>query len=123
MSTEHVQVLDQVGNTALEEQDPAIDPTKLRRYMNMMRYEQSLMMGILGGLAGAGIGAVLWTLLTVLTRYQIGYMAVGVGFLAGIGVKLLGRGIDPVFQYAGAGLAFTGCLMGNFMVMIAFGTM
>lgn len=123
MSTEHVQVGDQVGNQADEEQAPAIDPQKLKRYMDRIRDDQNLMMGILGGLAGAGIGAVLWAVITVLTQYQIGYMALGVGFLAGLGVKFLGRGIDPAFQFAGAALALAGCLAGNFMVMIAFGTM
>jgi len=106
----------------MDEEALAINSRKLKRYVNMMRYEQSLTMGVMGGLAGAGIGVILWTLITVFTRYQIGYMALGVGFLAGFGVRLLGRGIDPAFQYTGAILALAGCLMGNLMVMLAFGT-
>jgi hypothetical protein len=120
MGTELMQLVDQVGNAAVKEQAPSIDSQKLKRYIDRMRYEQDLMMGILGGLAGSAIGTVLWALITLITRYQIGYMAIVVGCLAGFGVRLFGKGIDPVFKYAGAALALTGCLMGSFIVVIVF---
>ena len=127
MSTEQAQtidhVADQVAAPAAEEQAVSIDPQKLQRYMERLRGDQSLMMGITGGFLGAAIGAVLWAVVTVLTKYQIGYMALGVGFLAGFGVRLLGKGVDAKFQYAGAALALAGCLAGNLMVVIIFGSM
>jgi len=131
MSTEQAQTMDQVADQSadqavtqpVEEQVVSIDPQKLQRYMERMREEQSFMMGITGGFLGAAIGAVLWTVITVLTKYQIGYMALGVGFLAGFGVKLLGKGVDAKFQYAGAALALVGCLAGNLMVVISFASL
>ena len=131
MSTEQAQTFyqaadqtaDQTATQPAQEQAISIDPQKLQRYMERLRDEQSLMMGITGGLLGAAIGAILWAIITVLTKYQIGYMALGIGFLAGIGVKLLGKGVDAKFQYTGAALALVGCLAGNLMVVIIFGSM
>jgi uncharacterized membrane protein YsdA (DUF1294 family) len=123
MSTEQVQVADQVATPAAEEAVVSIDPQKLERYMNRIRDEQKLSLGIIGGFLGAAIGAMLWAVITVVTEYQIGYMALGVGFLAGFGVKLLGKGVDAKFQYAGAALALVGCLAGNLMVVISFASL
>jgi len=126
MSSEQVQTMDQTADRAAQPADQqavSIDPQKLQRYVTRMRMEQNFMMGITGGFVGAAIGAVLWALVTVLTKYQIGYMALGVGFLAGFGVKLLGKGVDSKFQYAGAALALAGCLAGNLMAMIIFGSL
>ena len=73
MSTEQAQAMDQAvdqaaAQPAAGEQVVSIDPQKLRRYMERMRVEQSLMMGITGGFLGAAIGAVLWAVVTVLTK-------------------------------------------------------
>jgi hypothetical protein len=43
--------------------------------------------GVLGML-GALLGGAVWAVIVVLTDYEIGYLAVLVGFLAGLGVKL-----------------------------------
>jgi hypothetical protein len=71
---------------------------------------------LLGGLAGFGaaaLGAVLWAIITVGTHYQIGGMAVGVGWLVGVTVRDFGKGTTPVFGVLGAGLTLLGCLAGN----------
>ena len=44
------------------------------------------------GALGALVGAAAWALVVVLTDFEIGYLAVLVGFLAGYGVKLGARG-------------------------------
>jgi hypothetical protein len=50
---------------------------------------------------------------TVVTNYQIGWMAVGVGFLVGWAVRLGGKGTSTAFGVLGAALALGGCLAGN----------
>jgi hypothetical protein len=61
----------------------------------------------------------LWAIITASTGYQIGFMAVGVGFVVGYTIRLLGKGIDPVFGYAGSALALLGCVLGNILAASA----
>lgn len=94
-----------------------IDHVRLQRFMQGLRDEQNLLFGVLGGLGAAIIGAVIWAVITYVTNYQIGWMAVGVGFLVGIAVRLLGKGIDKIFGILGAVLALLGCLAGNLLTV------
>ena len=101
-------------------QSSAFDPAKVRKYVAQLRDRQNFGLGLLGGAIGAAIGAAAWAIITALTQFQIGWEAVGVGFITGYGVRRLGRGVDPVFGYAGAALSLAGCLAGNILaVMIA----
>lgn len=84
--------------------------------------EQSgnLALGALGGLIAAAVGACIWAAITLVTGYQIGFMAIGVGFLVGMAVRYLGRGSSPAFGVVGAALALAGCLAGNLFTIIGF---
>jgi hypothetical protein len=82
---------------------------------------QNLPMGLVAGLAAAAVGAAVWALVTVLTEFQIGWMAVGVGFLVGWAVRLAGKGSTPVFGVVGAALALGGCLAGNLLTICIVG--
>ena len=90
-----------------------IDPLKVQAFIQRRRDEQNLGLGILGGVIGAALGAALWGAITAATKYQIGWMAIGVGFLTGFGVRILGKGVDQVFGIVGAVLALAGCVAGN----------
>jgi hypothetical protein len=74
-------------------------------------------MGIVGGVIGAAVGAALWAIITMVTDYQIGWMAIGIGFLTGLGMRTLGKGRSPVFGIVGAALALAGVIIGNLIVI------
>lgn len=78
----------------------------------------NLPMGIVAGSVAALIGAILWAVVTDVTKYQIGWMAVGVGVLVGFAVRKFGRGSTPTFSLIGASLALIGCLLGNLLAVI-----
>jgi hypothetical protein len=61
---------------------------------------------------------VLWAVVTDVSGYQIGFMAIGVGFLVGYGVRIVGKGIDKSFGFLGAGLALVGCVLGNALAVL-----
>lgn len=103
-----------------EKPNGEISPHKLSAFMEELKAEQNMPMGILAALLGAVLGAVLWALVTVATGFQIGYMAVGVGFLVGYAMRYFGKGIDPVYGYIGGALALFGCLLGNFFTIIGY---
>jgi hypothetical protein len=100
--------------------EPQIDQNKLNEYLEDLRIEQNFPLAILVGALAALVGAALWGLITSLSGYQIGYMALGVGFLVGMAVRLAGKGIDPQFGYLGAGLALLGCLIGNYLGIVFY---
>ena len=78
----------------------------------------SLPRAILFGGIAAVVGALIWGGITYATNFQIGWMAVGVGFLAGVGVRIGSRDSGAVYGTAGAVLALGGCLLGNMFAML-----
>lgn len=81
---------------------------------------QNFLLAVGTGLLAAIVGEMVWAVVTVMTSYQIGWMAVGVGFLVGGMVRLFGRGVDKRFSYLGAGMALFGCLLGNCLTYCMF---
>jgi hypothetical protein len=82
---------------------PVFDETKAKMLLQQIRNNQNLSMALVGGLGAAILGSVVWAVITSLTNYQIGFMAIGVGFLVGYAVRRMGQGVDPSFGYVGAG--------------------
>ena len=80
----------------------------------------SLPAALVAGSVAAAAGAMVWAAVTVFTGMQIGWMAVGVGFLVGFAVRRFGKGSDPAFQVLGAALSLAGCLAGNLLAVCAF---
>jgi len=97
----------------LEHEVPSERELALRNLIGDIRAQQSLPLGIVGGLIGAAAAAFLWAAISAATHFQIGYMALAVGFIVGYGVRTLGRGVDRSFGYAGAVLSLLGCIFGN----------
>ena len=77
-----------------------------------------LLLGTLGSIAGALLGAIAWGAITAATHFQIGYMAVGVGFLAGYGMRVLGGGRDRADGVIAGIVAFLGCVLGNLLTVV-----
>lgn len=72
---------------------------------------------IMTGLAVAVGCAALWAVISAVTGYQIGWMAIGVGFAVGHTIRLTGNGQAPIFGIAGAGLSLLGCMLGNLFII------
>ncbi len=75
---------------------------------------------VIGGLASVLISAIIWAVITVVTQYQIGFMAIGVGFVVGYAVQFFGAGIDQKFGILGAVLSLFGCILGNLFSQVGF---
>ena len=103
-----------------DEQDPELDPAMIEVAFQKFEAEQSLVGGFLAGAVAALVGAGAWALVAVLTGYQIGFMAIGVGFLVGLAVQFAGKGISKIFGVMGAALALVGCLLGNYFAVAHF---
>jgi hypothetical protein len=77
-----------------------------------------LLLGTVGAIAGAVLGAIAWGAITAATHFQIGYMAIGVGFLAGYGMRVLGGGRDRADGVVAGIVAFFGCVLGNLLTVV-----
>ena len=108
------------NNNPTLDPDAPIDQNKLDAYKENLRTEQDFTKAILAGAVATIIGAALWGLITSLTGYQIGYMALGVGFLVGMAIRYAGKGIDPEYGYLGAVLSLVGCFFGNYLGVILY---
>jgi len=97
-----------------------LDELKLKQYVQEIRDNQNLSLAVIGGFGAALVGAWVWALITYLTNFQIGWMAIGVGFLVGFTIRYLGKGIDKIFGIAGAFLALLGCVLGNLFTACIF---
>lgn len=97
-----------------------VDELKLQMVRDRLRAEQSFGAGLGAGVAAALVGAILWAVITVATGYQIGFMAIGVGFLVGLAVRYFGKGVDTSFAVVGAVLSLAGCVFGNVLSIYGF---
>ncbi len=76
----------------------------------------SLLPSMVGGMIGAVIGGVIWGLIAIGTGYEIGWVAWGIGWLAGVGVVLFAGGRRGVpLQMVAVAAAVLGVLIGKYL--------
>ena len=100
--------------------EPVLNEQQAQLLTQTLHEEQNLLMGALTGFFAAMVGAGIWATVTVVTEYQIGWMAVGIGFFVGFAVRFAGKGIAPVFGAVSAVMALVGCAVGNLMTFTYF---
>lgn len=108
------------GQGEAQEEQVQISEEEAQRALAVLQQEQNLVMGAVYGLIAAVVGAAVWAGITIATEYQIGWMAVGVGFLVGIAVRAGGKGIDQVYGVVGAFMSLVGCALGNVITIAWF---
>jgi hypothetical protein len=90
----------------------------------MTQYEnvdaESIPKGILGGVIAALIGAIIQGAITAASHMEFGLIAVGIGYLAALGVRFMGNGSSSIFGIIGAICGLFGALAGQY---IAFSLM
>lgn len=111
---------DEIKPDTQSAEEPVLSDQQMQMAMDTLRSEQNIVAGALAGLAAALLGAGIWAVVTVVTEYQIGWMAVGIGVLVGFSVRFAGKGIDQTFGIAGAALSLIGCLIGNVLTVTYF---
>lgn len=78
-----------------------------------LKAQQNFPVAILGGILASIVCIFIWTMITVATKYQITYMAIGVGVAVGFTIQKFGKGLTPVYGILGAILALIACFCGN----------
>ena len=94
-----------------------LNPAKFVFFQQELRRQQRFFGGLIAGFIAALVAGLVWATITAVTGFQIGWMAVGVGFVVGVAVQSFGRGVTPLYRFLGAGLSLFGCLAGNLMTV------
>ncbi len=102
------------------DQPASLSEPEVQMALDQLRSEQNLVMATLAGLVAAVVGASIWAAVTVATGYQIGWLAIGIGFAVGIAIRYVGKGIDQVFGVVAAVLSLLGCALGNLLSVAYF---
>jgi len=71
-------------------------------------------LGVAAAVGAAIIGAIGWAVITSVTNYRIGFVAIGVGFLVGLAIERFGGG-DARLPVIGAVVALVGCVLGDML--------
>ena len=114
-NTENIEIQQEMANG-----EQPLNQEELLLKMDGLRSEQKLPFAIIAGLGSAIVMAILWAVITVITEYQIGYMAIAVGIAVGFAVCFAGKGIDQIYGIIGAASALLGCVLGNFLSQVGF---
>lgn len=104
---------DEPDDVQEEPVDAAFSDEELQRAMELLREEQNLLVGTMAGFLAAVAGAAVWAGVTVSAGYSVGWLAIAIGLVTGLAVRLAGKGIDKIFGIVGATMALIGCVLGN----------
>lgn len=94
-----------------------IDPERFAALQEQMLREQSLPRALFAGILAGLVAAFVWGWITKVTEYEIGWIAIGVGFLVGFAMRTFGKGVTPLYQVLGAVLAGLSVAMGKIMAI------
>lgn len=75
---------------------------------------------VIAGTVAAVVGAAVWAVITRLTGFQIGFMAIGIGVLVGVAVRVASDQDGMEMGLLGGGLSLFGVVLGNLMAACAF---
>ena len=112
-------VIEKIDNTEAVEHNDVLDKLSeqnIEKFKLEQDYNKALLTGIIVGI----VGAVLWGVITVVSGFQIGYMAIAIGAGVGISMRYVGKGIEQIFGITGGIIALFSCLLGNFLSIIGY---
>ena len=78
---------------------------------------QSIIKGVVGGILAAVTGGIIWGAIATWTNYEIGYLAIGIGFLCGLGVVYISGGKKGrILQIIATLTSLLGILVGKYII-------
>ena len=81
----------------------------------------NLILAVLAGLAAAVVGTLVWYGVVVITKYQLGFIAVGVGWLVGMGVVFgSGRKRGPALQAISVAITLAALVASEYLIVRHF---
>jgi len=85
-----------------------------------LRGAQNFPLAVVSGCVAGVVSAILWAVISVSTGYQVGWVAIGVGFLVGFAIKYTGKGVEKRFGILGAITAGAAVFVGQVLMVYGF---
>ena len=79
------------------EAKPTVSPAVFQHYIDVRRSEQHYQLALLAGIIGAAAGTAIWLGISLTAHAESEWTAIGIGILAGMMVRIAGKGFDRVF--------------------------
>lgn len=99
---------------------PQTDQNYQQIYSTVAKTEGNFFGSVIAGFFAAIVGAIAWAAVAFFTGYNIGWLAIGVGFIVGYTIRKVGQSSDKKFGVMGALLALFGCIFGNLLTVAAY---
>jgi hypothetical protein len=94
---------------------------KMERALQAETESPNVVGAVLAGLAAAVVACLIWYGVVVISNYQIGFLAVGVGWLIGLGVGFgAGRKRGPVLQAISVGITLVAMVLSEYLIIRHF---
>ena len=85
-----------------------------------LRKRQNIRLAIVGGLSAFLFCSALWALISLITDYQVTYMAIGIGLIVGFAVRYSGQGYRWKYGLIGAIYSFLSIIVGNLLMVTLY---
>jgi hypothetical protein len=101
--------------------EPAeISQEQLDSYLAHISKQENILLAIIAWIIVWLIWAAIWATVTVITGYQIWYMAVAIGLWVGYTFRILGKWRTKIFGILSASIALLSCVIWNIFTMFLF---
>lgn len=88
--------------------------------VDQLRLNQNFVMGAIAGLVATILGALIWAGIAVVTEHNYALVSILIGFIVGIAIRKVGKGIDIKFAILGGVCAGLACILGNVFTVFGF---
>jgi hypothetical protein len=75
---------------------------------------------VIAAVAAGALSAAIWAAISIVTGYQIGLVAIGIGIFVGIAVRRFGQGETAAFRLVAAAVSLLACITGNVIIACVF---
>lgn len=89
-----------------------------REETNRYIQDQNPLGAFIGGIIGVLLSTAVWATVVSVYKLEIDIMAISVGFIVGYMVKIIGRGVTPLYGTIGVIFTFLGCISGRIVSAI-----
>lgn len=104
----------------MENQNMLSSESEYNSLVDSIKEQARPKLGILLGIMMGIIGAVVWAVITIITGYNIGFVAIAVGFFVSVGFSRAGKDTNMIYGVIAGIIALLSILLGEAIISIYY---